>query len=126
MLSIGKLAEAGGVGVETVRFYQRKELLEVPERDGGIRRYSQEDLRRLKFIKKAQGAGFTLQEIRELISLDASQDRPRVRQLARARIDALDAKIDELQQAKTALNQLVTECSHSDAGPCPILKSFDL
>src|SRR6476619_4740796 len=72
-LTIGRLATAGGVGVETVRFYQRRGLLETPVRDG-IRRYGSDDLRRLKFIRQAQAAGFTLEEIKELLDLDASED----------------------------------------------------
>ena len=63
-LSIGKFAEAGNVGVETVRFYQRKGLLDVPGVGQGMRRYGDEDLRRLRFIRMAQRAGFTLEEIR--------------------------------------------------------------
>lgn len=125
MFTIGKFAEAGGVGVETIRFYQRKGLLDIPSKSGGIRRYSQEDLRRLTFIRKAQSAGFSLQEIKELISLDSSDDRPRAREMARARIGALDAKIEELQQARNALKNLANECAHGKSGPCPILKSFD-
>src|SRR4028118_1584893 len=81
-LTIGQLAGGGNVGVETIRFYQRKGLLETPTRDTGIRRYGSEDLRRLRFIKQAQAAGFTLEEIRELLSLDAGEDRSRARELA--------------------------------------------
>src|SRR3990170_2483713 len=103
MLTIGKLAAAGGVGVETIRFYQRKGLLDQPTRDGGIRRYGTDDVRRLQFIRQAQAAGFTLAEIKELLDLDASDDRGRVRELARARIAALGGKIQELKQARDAL-----------------------
>ena len=70
-MTIGKLAEAAGVGVETVRFYQRKGLIGTPGRDGGVRRYGEEDRRRLAFIRQAQTAGFTLNEIHELLALDA-------------------------------------------------------
>ena len=124
-LSIGKLAAAGGVGVETIRFYQRKGLIEEPTRDGGIRRYGSEDLRRLRFIKQAQTAGFTLAEIRELLELDASHDRARVRELASARIEALDERIAELSSARDSLLRLARECSGGSRGPCPILASFE-
>ena len=124
-LTIGSLAAAGGVGVETIRFYQRKGLLTEPERNGGIRRYGEADLRRLRFIRQAQAAGFTLQQIGELIDLDAGQDRPRVRALAAERIDALDSQIAELEGARNALRRLAAECSTSDEGPCPILASFE-
>lgn len=125
-LTIGKLAEAGGVGVETVRFYQRKELLRTPDRTGGFRRYGADDLRRLLFIRRAQTAGFTLGEIAELLELDASEDRSRVRALAEARVTALDARIAEMEQARDALRRLAVECRGRDEGPCPILKSFDV
>ena len=125
MLTIGKLAKAGGVGVETIRFYQRKGLLDEPARDGGIRRYGSEDVRRLRFIRQAQAAGFTLAEIRELLDLDASEDRSRARELARTRIKALDGKIEELKGARDALRRLADECGDGSSGPCPILASFE-
>jgi MerR family mercuric resistance operon transcriptional regulator len=123
-LTIGKLAAAGGVGVETIRYYQRKGLLEQPMRDSGIRRYGAEDLRRLRFIRQAQTAGFTLEQIKELIDLDESEDRPRARELATARIEALDAQIAQLQAARDALQHLAKECGSSKSGPCPILAAF--
>ncbi len=125
-LTIGKLAAAGGVGVETIRFYQRKGLLETPTRESGVRRYGKEDLRRLRFIRQAQAAGFTLAQIQELLELDASEDRSRARALAENRIEALDAKISELQRARNALEQLARECGEGGTGPCPILASFEL
>jgi MerR family transcriptional regulator, mercuric resistance operon regulatory protein len=125
-LTIGKLASAGGVGVETIRFYQRRGLLEQPTREGGIRRYGSGDLRRLRFIRRAQTAGFTLEEIKELLDLDASEDRSRARDLAKDRIAALDTKIEELELARNALKRLAQECGRGDSGPCPILTSFDL
>jgi MerR family transcriptional regulator, mercuric resistance operon regulatory protein len=124
-LSIGKLAAAAGVGVETIRYYQRRGLLETPRRDREIRRYGFDDLRRLRFIKQAQAAGFTLEEIKELLDLDASEDRSRARELARARVKALDDRIAELQRARDALRRLARECGAGTAGPCPILTSFE-
>lgn len=124
-LTIGRLAAAGGVGVETIRFYQRKGLIDEPSRDDGIRRYGAEDVRRLRFIKQAQAAGFTLQEIKELVALDASEDRGRVRELANARVEALDARIVELQRVRDALRRLAKECGEGTSGPCPILASFE-
>lgn len=123
-LTIGQLAASGNVGVETIRFYQRKRLLETPTRETGIRRYGSEDLRRLRFIKQAQAAGFTLDEIRELLELDSGQDRRRARELAMSRIEALDAKIADLGRARKALGRLATECGKRGTGPCPILSSF--
>ena len=125
-LTIGKLAAAGGVGIETIRFYQRRGLLEQPTREGGIRRYGSQDVRRLRFIKQAQTAGFTLKKIKELPALDASEDRSRARELAKARIEALDKKISDLDRARHALGRLARECGEGSNGPCPILKSFDV
>ncbi|HEX8215427.1 MAG TPA: MerR family transcriptional regulator [Allosphingosinicella sp.] len=125
-LTIGKLAAAGGVGVETIRFYQRKGLLAQPTRESGIRRYGSEDLRRLRFIKQAQTAGFTLEEIKELLMLDAGEDRSRARTLAASRIKALDAKIAQLKAARNSLKKLATDCGEGTKGPCPILSSFSV
>jgi MerR family mercuric resistance operon transcriptional regulator len=126
LLTIGEFAAAGCVGVETVRFYQRRNLLRTPARRGGIRHYNPEDVRRLRFIRQAQAAGFTLEEIRELLELDASEDRGRARELSKARVEALDAKIAELQRARDALRRLASECAEGSTGPCPILASFDV
>jgi MerR family mercuric resistance operon transcriptional regulator len=124
-VTIGKLAAAGGVGVETVRYYQRLGLLGTPGRDGGVRRYGPEDVRRLRFIRQAQAAGFALSEIRELLALDATHDRTRARALAKARIAALDARISEMQEARDALERLAGVCGEGREGPCPILVAFE-
>jgi MerR family mercuric resistance operon transcriptional regulator len=124
-LPIGKLAAAAGVGVETVRFYQRRGLLGTPSRADGIRRYGSDDLRRLKFIRQAQTAGFTLKEIRELLDLDDSEDRARAREMAKSRIAALDEQMAALKAARDSLLHLAQECGKGGSGPCPILASFD-
>jgi len=124
--TIGGLARAAGVGVETVRYYQRRGLLPEPARPPGeVRRYGEADVRRLKFIRSAQAAGFTLSEIKELIDLDASDDRARARELAKSRVAAIDDKIAELKEARDALAGLATACANKRGGPCPILKAFD-
>lgn len=125
MLTIGKLAASAGVGVETVRFYQRRGLLETPTRDAGVRRYSASDVRRLRFIRNAQAAGFTLDEIMELLALDASADHARARALAEQRLAGIALRIAELERARDALSLLARACSATDAGPCPILDAFD-
>jgi MerR family mercuric resistance operon transcriptional regulator len=81
-------------------------------------------VRRLKFIRAAQAAGFTLEEIRELLALDAGHDHARARALARERIGALDARIAELEQARDALKRLARDCARS-RGPCPIITAFE-
>lgn len=129
--TIAWLAHEGGVGVETVRYYQRRGLLETPKRPGGtgygngVRRYSEEDVRRLRFIRLAQAAGFTLEQIAELITLDATDGRARARELAAERVAALDAKIAELRSARDALARLAHECGSGSAGPCPIITAFE-
>ena len=124
-MTIGRLAEAGGVGVETIRFYQRKGLLDVPSRAGGVRRYGSADVDRLRFIRHAQAAGFTLEQIRELLALDAGEDRERARELATERVAALDEQIKRLKEARASLKRLANECAATDSGPCPILSAFD-
>lgn len=123
--TIAGFAREGGVGVETVRYYQRRGLLPTPRKTGGIRRYGDEDMRRLRFIRAAQGAGFTLEGIGELLALEATNDRRRVRALAGTRIAVLDAKIAELQDARNMLAKLARQCAAGTRGPCPILSAFE-
>lgn len=129
-LTISELAKGGGVGVETVRFYQRKGLLADPRpsRSGsttGRRHYGSDDLTRLRFIRSAQKAGFTLDEIAELLALDSTSDRARAREMAVSRLAELDARIAELQVARLSLSRLASECAAGDAGPCPIIEAFE-
>jgi len=125
--TIGGLARAAGVGVETVRYYQRRGLLPEPARPPGeVRRYGDKDLKRLRFIRSAQAAGFTLNEIKELLDLDSSDDRARARELAGARVAAIDEKIAELKEARDALADLASACAKERGGPCPILSAFDV
>jgi MerR family mercuric resistance operon transcriptional regulator len=126
-MTIGKFAAAGGVGVETVRYYQRRGLLNEPPRDRpyGVRRYDDGDIRRLRFIRAAQGAGFTLDQIGELLDFDARDDRAQARALAQDRIAALDARIADLIAARDALAKLARECGKGGPGPCPILMAFE-
>jgi MerR family mercuric resistance operon transcriptional regulator len=130
--TIAGLARDGGVSVETVRYYQRRGLLETPARTGGdsfgggVRRYGDEDVRRLRFIRSAQAAGFTLEQIGDLLSLDATEDRARARAraLAKERLSAPDAEIAELEAARTSLRRLAQACNVSTPGPCPIIAAF--
>jgi MerR family mercuric resistance operon transcriptional regulator len=127
-MTIGKLAAAAGVGVETVRYYQRRNLLDQPARPGpygGVRRYGERDVQRLRFIRAAQGAGFTLDQIGALLDLDATDDRAKARALAAEQIAALDAKIAVLATARDALVRLARDCATGGSGPCPILTAFD-
>jgi MerR family mercuric resistance operon transcriptional regulator len=117
-LTIESLAHAGGVDVETVREYQRHGLLETPQRLDSmglgivVRRYGEQDVRRLRFICSAKAIGFTLEQISELIPLDSAGDCTRARELARERIAALDAKIAELKAVRDALSKLAQACAN--------------
>lgn len=128
-MTIAELARSAGVGVETVRYYQRRGLLSDPrpQRTGaaGIRHYGSDEARRLRFIRSAKGAGFTLDEVAELLRLDSGGDRARAREMANVRLAALDAQIAELQEARRALAALAKECASGSGGPCPIIASFE-
>ena len=128
-LTISELAQAGGVGIEAVRFYQRRGLIDDPKpsRLGGAkgrRHYGRDEVRRLRFIRAAQRAGFTLDEIGRLLELDRVDDRPAAREMAGERIAALDARIAELQAARASLTRLAKACAGGPDGPCPILEAF--
>lgn len=132
-VTIGKLAKLAGVGVETIRYYQRRGLIAVPATAGGthggsVRRYDETDLDRLNFIRSAQAAGFTLNEINDLLKYDGASDRANIRELAQRRIHQLDAKITELTRARSALTRLAAQCAaqgDNSAAACPILKAFE-
>lgn len=111
-LTIGKLAENAGVGVETVRFYQRKELLREPEKGVGVRTYNDEDVKRIIFIKRAQELGFALSEVKELLELNS---RPRttcgtVKKLTIDKIAEVEKKIEALERMKESLKKLAGAC----------------
>ena len=123
-MKIGELARAGGVNVETIRYYQRRGLLIEPPRGQGPRHYGSDDLDRLRSIRAAQAAGFTLEEIANLLALDTA-DRSSAQELAITRIAALDEKIATLQTMRGALVRLAEACAAEDAGPCPIITAFN-
>jgi len=126
-MTIAKLARAAEVGVETVRYYQRRGLMPVPRAGGksAFRHYDPSHLQTLRFIRRAQTAGFTLEEIKELLSLDRTRDRARIRVLAGARLEALAQQAKELEESRQALQRLLGACQGSNRGPCPIIESFD-
>ena len=129
-MTIAGLARGGGVGVETIRYYQRRGLLAVPEgavgpgSRGPVRRYGEADVERLRFVRSAKAAGFSLDEVAELLRLDSNQDRAAVRALARHRIAKLDVVLAELGAARAWLAGLEQDCATGAAGPCPILSAF--
>jgi DNA-binding transcriptional MerR regulator len=117
-MTIGRFAAEEGVGVETVRFYQRRGLLARPERTGpGYREYTEADRQRLAFIRRARGLGFTLGEISELLgpAADGAGDIVRA---AEAKLGAIAGQIRELTQLQCKLRRLVQVCEHGDQGDC--------
>ncbi len=121
-MTIGKLAAAEGVGVETVRFYQRRGLLSEPERrDGSYREYSEADRARLVFIRRARQLGFTLTEIAELLGPAAAQSTGEIARAAGAKIAAIDDQVRELTQLRCRLRRLVHVCEQGNGDDCATL-----
>lgn len=129
LITIGKVARDAGVGIETVRFYEREGLLAKPDRTtSGYRQYDQEVIDRLRFIKRAKELGFTLKEIKELLSLkvDPTTTCAEVKSQAEEKIDDIANKIRTLQNMKKALVKLTKECSgSSSSSECPILEALE-
>jgi MerR family copper efflux transcriptional regulator len=128
-LSIGQVARRAGVGVETVRFYERAGLLEEPpRRASGYRQYSEQVVTRLRFIKRAQQLGFSLKEITELLLLrvDAQTSCDLVKQRTEAKIAQVERKLLELQRMRQALLQVHSLCTgQGPTGRCPMLDALD-
>ncbi|MDQ0586631.1 MerR family transcriptional regulator [Variovorax paradoxus] len=125
-LSIGAFAKATGVGVETIRFYQRKGLLPEPERiQGRIRRYDNSDIGRLRFIKSAQRLGFSLDEVAGLLRLDQESDCARARELAQQKLGDVRAELAQLHKLETILQKLVQDCDASlDKRSCALIAAL--
>lgn len=128
-LTIGQVAHRSGVGIETVRFYEREGLLAKPERSvSGYRQFDEGVIVRLQFIHRAKELGFTLNEIRELLSLRVDPDTSceDVRARAEVKISDIEEKIRTLQRMKKALVRLTQECCEIGGGSaCPILDALD-
>ena len=128
LLSIGKLARRAGVGVETVRYYERRGLLQEPQRrQSGYRQYGEEAVARLQFIRRAKDLGFTLREIGDLLSLghDPSAPAADVKGRAEAKIADIEGKIRSLQRMRKALKNLTSACDeHGTVGECPLLEAL--
>lgn len=127
-LTIGKIAKVSATGIETIRFYEKQGLLSRPRRlPSGYRVYSEQDILRLKFIRRAKDLGFTLAEIKELLKLrDQHAKNKPVLMLAKNKLAAVDAKIASLQRVKHALETLTKSCGHlKDNGRCPLLSSLN-
>lgn len=125
-LTIGRLAGLAGVGVETVRFYQHSGLLVEPDRPAsGFREYSQTDVQRIRFIKRAQTLGFNLENIADLLKLDGPQTCDLTHELALKKLQLVEEKIDALGLIRDALQHLVRQCAlKHKRGTCPIIQSL--
>lgn len=123
-MTISRLAQAAGIGVETVRYYHRRGLLPIPKTvDGKYREYNPTFLQQLRFIQRAQAAGFSLAEIKQLISFDPIIERDQIQTITSQRLKQLTLKIKELQNIAIALHQVLTECEHTPSHKsCPIIK----
>ena len=124
-LTVGKLAQAAQVGVETIRYYQERGLLAVPDAVGTYRHYPASAVSRIRFVKRAQELGFSLDEIGELLSLEDGVDRASIRRIANSRLVQIQTRLGDLDQMKKALSRLVQQCEHADTGhACPIISTL--
>ena len=130
LMNIGNVAKRAGVSVETIRFYERKGLVEAPPRkDSGYRQFADSDIKRLLFIQQAKTLGFSLMEIKELLSIkdDPDTSSREVKSLALTKLNSIEEKIKMLQRMKKTLKSLVDSCPGE--GPkrhCPILEALDV
>ncbi|HVJ59076.1 MAG TPA: MerR family transcriptional regulator [Burkholderiaceae bacterium] len=125
-LTIGALAAAAGVGVETVRYYQRRGLVaEPPRARGSVRRYGAAEVARIGFIRRAQELGFTLEEIATLLQLQDGTDRRTIRRIAAARLAQIRVRIADLTRIERALADVLHDCeAHPGAPRCPVVEAI--
>ena len=125
-MTIGRLAKAAGVNVETVRYYQRRGLVPEPQRPvGGQRRYPPAVLQRLGFIRRAQQLGFSLEEIRRLIELAGTRRSAESRQMAQRKLAVLDSRVEELNAMRRRLRSLVAASARDTTGKvCPVIEAL--
>ncbi len=128
-LTIGTVARLAGVGVETVRYYQRRGLIAEPSRrESGYRQYGPEAVRRIRFVRRAKELGFSLRQIKELLELQADPGTSceGVKQRAEAKIVEIERKIRDLQEMNTVLRRLAAACGgRGTVTACPILEALD-
>lgn len=123
-MKISQFAKTAGVGIETVRYYQRLGLLSKPQRSTAYREYGSADVQRLRFIRRAQALGFSLEEISLLLSLSAS-DCEDVERIARERLAAVSEKIDDLRRVQGVLVKVMARCSEREPYEgCPIIETL--
>ncbi len=126
-LTIGRLAKQAAVGIDTVRFYERRGLLPEPPRTAaGYRLYTNDTIARIRFIRRAKLLGFNLDEIGNLLNLhDRGGQKSAVKQLTQRKLDQIDAKIADLSKIRDVLRELASECSGTgDVNGCPIIETL--
>ncbi len=125
-LSIGQLAKRAGVGVDTIRYYERDGLLApAGRRASGYRRYGELELRRLRFIRRAKTLGFSLDEIRALLALSGERNVTKIKRAAQQRLHDVEQRIAELERVRDGLATLIDACpGHGRAEDCPILAAL--
>ncbi len=126
-LGIGELGRRTGCKVETIRYYERIGVLPPPERSaGGQRRYDPENLKRLNFVRRARGLGFSLDEVRDLLGLadDGAQTCAEVEAMARAHLGDIRSKIANLRRLEMVLDELVADCAGGTRPHCPIIETL--
>ena len=124
-LTIGRLAKASQVSIETIRYYQDRELLPMPRPTGRIRHYPPDLVDRIGFIKKAQGLGFSLREVSTLLDLADGRNRRAVQAVTSARLDQIRVKLEDLTRMRDTLDELLERCQTTGrAHPCPIVEAL--
>ena len=125
-LTIGRVAHAAGVNVETVRYYQRRGLLDEPERPlGSVRRYGPASVDRIRFIRRAQELGFTLEEVKSLLALEDGRSCKATHDLAAKKLSLVKARIDDLNRMRRTLEELISQCEVTQGRiSCPIIATL--
>lgn len=125
-MTIGQLAQAAEVNIETIRYYQRQGLLEEPDRPAqGYRRYAPHQLRRLRFIRRAQALGFTLAEVGDLLRLQTGRRCTDTRGLATRKLQLIDQRMADLAAMRQTLADLVQQCDAEGVGDvCPVIDAL--
>jgi MerR family transcriptional regulator, mercuric resistance operon regulatory protein len=125
MLTIGRLARAAGVHVETIRYYQRRGLIAEPRRpSGGVRRYGPDAQARIRFVKRAQDLGFTLEEVKALLMLGETPNCRGARALAAVKLQVVESRIHDLARMREALRSLIRQCDSGRKRSCPIIENL--
>jgi MerR family mercuric resistance operon transcriptional regulator len=123
--TIAKAAEAAAVGVETVRYYERRGLIAQPAlKLGAYRRYDRNHVARIRFIRRAQELGFSLSEIEGVLALQDGTDRAQVRAIAATRLDEIRLRIQDLRRMERTLAELIEHCRHGSRASCPIIEAI--